>query len=1535
MSELQQKADVVEVAVGPRRGRRILRRGLAALAVLLVLYGLAIAIVRNRFHGSRLAQFVMETVNPGIRGRLTIDRIDWPLWNLLTLQLGRIPVVVHGIHVFDPEGRPTLEIPRAHATIDAWALIRPTGDLGPYEGGHRDLLIDDLVVAGGRVIVEAHPTPGGPDETEVGFTAAFAARDDEDDDEPRRPGSIIHLRTLELRAVRLELRFPAWAATIDSLSTHGWLRKSSRVRPASPDATGFIPDFTYFVAPSTGHATLHLAGGGGVDFEFTQLDVATLAQLPDARDKFVWRGKARTVEGATLEIDGFLSGLYDEVGGVALAIDFAHAGALAARVSKGVVSGDDLSGRFALAGPSGAARLDLVAERAAVRTELPGAGPIAATVRRVVVSLTGDTNIAELSELDADLFGGRLQATARVQLPDANLPLARCGLDAARGGELPCGVASVEILEPVELAGLLPDKVVELAGGTRLSGKIAILGQRSDLLADTLDLHLGGAHALGKLRFSAGTLRTDRLVLDVPHGTIEASGSIDTRRRQLAIAFRAQARRLRPLLKQFRVPPLATSATARGTVNGSLDRPVTSARVSVRGVPWVDAVTASLRHVGDRLAIQALDAHPFGGELHAEGDLTLGRLVTITRLALRASNLELAQVPGLEQLVGLVDLHAEADGPLTQPRVQLSARATGTAALGVPLGDLRLDAAWGDDGLVLHRVTLGGADAKAELRLSGTIGRRRELDLALVVERAELAALPGVTPALAVDGEASLHLDANGTLDAPLLSGRLGLHRVAAGIHYYGDGRLAIGPRTGDVARPGLLQLGGSLFQGKLALDLSWSLFAPHDLTLTVRFRRVELDDLTDALAASFGVRGFATGEATVRLRPGERDPARRLTGALRLEELHVEVDGQDPRGHPRVVALELCGAADGRAAPVLIDWDGATVRLPAPARICTPAGELVLAGRIGLGLLGVDAIDARLRGELSLGVAELFLGKWVDNLSGSAAVDLRVTGSLSAPRLLGTVRIDKASARPRGSEHTVSVPKGVLTLANDEIALERLELEVDGAKLQADGHLTLVNLAPTTLDARVRGRLAARLLAIIAGAAFSDAGGAAAVELTLRGPFAAPEIQGALRFDSPFSLTPRGLRREITIREGRLAFREQTLVLEQLRGEFNEARLLLAGFVDLRGWRWSGVDARIELEGFALRIPEQLQLEANAALRLSGGPDGLALDGEIALVDGAYVGRFSYVNLLVPVRTTERNAPFWEGNPLLEHLRLALSVQTVGTLRVNTNIASGIHITSPLGVRISGTLARPRLDGAVEAHEGTIKLPGVRPTFTVDRGAVRFFGGDDPAPLSLRTLVTLNAETLYTDTEGRTHEIDLEIKGPLAALEVSMSTRNTGLNAAQTLLLVTAGRTTDQLRQQARGDDPGAPRVGDTGGVGGSSGVASATDQLVKDFASDFISALVEAPLKDLTGLDCVRLEIGTESALVYGCKKIGRAVQGEGEYEQGFRGGNRKRLGLGWKLTDNFTLTSDYQSLRPEAETLETETRFRSEFKFRFVIP
>lgn len=836
----------------------------------------------------------------------------------------------------------------------------------------------------------------------------------------------------------------------------------------------------------------------------------------------------------------------------------------------------------------------------------------------------------------------------------------------------------------------------------------------------------------------------------------------------------------------------------------------------------------------------------------------------------------------------------------------------------------------------------------------------------LDVSALPLRILDGVAGPGALGGTIGTRLAIGGTSAAWTASGVIELLRGWALGSFYGDSRLVVTPVT--TGKRGL-RVTGSALGGRLTLDATLGTAPPYPVDVKLSGRRIELDPLlggTLVAGLPVPVRAWATGQVhlTTDLVPAPGSRAARVGPELWIElsELEAVIDSKTGDA-PAPLRIGAISAAQGKpavsvyAAPksqrfeLACATDAPDQRVPCPVTFATPAGTLTIEGTGSaseLALRGGGTLDLSL---LDLSLVSALFGLPLDELSGSLAVQANLVGPLASLQPEINVRPQNLRIRPAGQETVVQVPGGLVRLANGSVAVTGVRLLVDDVHQRERGELSLmggVSLkgglhAPVwniTLDGKIPGRLF-----MLAPTVFSQASGVVTLDPPLRllGKGVWPQIRGGMVFDraAPLAIIPRGFPRELAFREGEITLGTTVAadgvnvysatadgVMAVIDGEGTVRNV--QGEVKLRDLRPVSAQVRLDADSIPFLVPGTLDL------LLTGSGIGIGYDeptgtwradGLVEIVSGKFIRNFDLGDLGEALRPATppagSNRPFWEEWPQLGSAALDLAVN-VRQLAVANNIAN-IELKGALQVR--GSPRDPRIDGNIAVQRGTFRMPGTRAEFTRTRGNVEFkqsrrFPVQNPE-------LNLESESDYRDPSGRDHLITLSLRGTLDRLDLDLRT-STGYNRSQTLALILLGRTPDQVRQSigdtALGSDP--TRIDPT-----TNPSAGAADQLIKDFAGNWVSLLLGDSLEGITGLDVLRFQFDFGSIGLRGEKKITDNLRAILDVERTVRGATVNVRG---ELRTPFrvTLQGAYLNKDFDSEAEEDIREFQAKLVYRYFL-
>jgi hypothetical protein len=1415
--------------------------------------------------GPRLGRLIEGALPPN-QGKIHLGGVTWHLRALVDLATDApSPVAVDGLQIVDPEGTVVLDVPHLDARVRLRTLI----------GG--SFSINDLRVP--KALWRFSQLKHGD---AIGFIAALAPRTPPPPPAPgapQGPGSFFQITGAELGDFTAMFDFPgAWGLELRQIHGHASVIQSS-VDPLHP-----IFGFDAGSVVAEGGGWLRILDDNVLPFDRVVINrISTTQDAPD--DIVLDLGEADTGR-SQLTGKGSFTGIYGatSVPGIELHVAFSEAGdALSA-----VVAGKKIEG-LAISGRGATVSADLSQSFAKLK--------VAAAIRGLDVRYDAYRALGLGLDLGFDAGAGKVDVT-------------RLGFAAPGGGKLGLDAHldtnRLTLQAGLRLAGFhtesyLPAGLRAMAGG-RLDGRVdarADLTKKSAQLGQ-VDLRFARAgrgaglpravRVHGSALLSPERVKTDGLTVSVTGADATARGSIDLDRQLIDLGLAVVASDLGRLLGEMGLPPLAKDARLDAHAGGSFDDPQASGVAVVHGLgagghtlPQLDA-QFGIEHGLARL--DRLSGPAFGGQIDAHGTLRLWEQRAsrplrspIVDFRLEARGIDLATVAPDAGIEGRLTVFAEAHGPLDAPeaRVQLPAGTTFTA-LGDSYAVGPIDARLEGRTLAIRTLRLARA-AGGALDVHGQVGlEHQDLDLDVVLSKLPIAGLPGVaTAGIPVSGLVSARLHLGGRPDRPELTGNIDFAEVIArGVHL-GAGHLALAPaRVGPTHTPGVA-VHGQLFD-RFDVDADVALL-PKGPSVhgRVAFHRLEIQTLAPELVALGDGRGIVSGRVAVDLDPGQPLELDVLLPELWLSIARA-VEGSNGETTIQRVRIEA-------ARPVHLHLAGPHIALD-EAHFATDGGDLRVEGR-----LDGRAISGAVDGHLDLELLEPFLGATpIQQIGGDLRASLRASGTLDRPDVQGEVAIvNPIRIRPRGFDRDVVVGSGRFALGSGGgMAIEHLAITVEGSTMNLSGHASLgAGFVPENIQADVDGDVSARLLAFAAPDAVSDSQGKAHVRAHLRGTLLHPEIRGRLDLGT-IDFRLRDLGSEVQVQSGIVEISNEGVILHNVKVLFDGQGLLVIGDSGVRAGRVQfstlfpfkpGLfDLPLHGERLSYRSPGVFDVEDLAFdVDLKGNvDDGFKLGGEVRLVSGRYLQSFNVKDLAISPRVDESTVrPFYEGKPLLEKLRLDLSVRTVGDgFVVQNNIAPEIHVDIVL--HVGGILSVPQLAGDVRPTDGRFNIPFMRGDFDLvpNVNHVTFIAtksvsdGDTPD-------LDIQAQNLVTDSNGVDHNVHMRISGPLREAQIDLSSDD-GLDRNQTAFLLLTGRT-------SASDAAHFGTQNATVGANLSTG-ADIAGQATRDTVASLMEPYIDSNFQRVTGFN-LRLTVGSDGVEGRLRKRVSRYWSVQSDYLQGFQ--------------------------------------------------
>jgi autotransporter translocation and assembly factor TamB len=1468
--------------------RRILKLSGIVLASLLGLVSVAVAGAVFFLQGERMGAFVGRVL-PEMRGKLEFRSIRWPARLLLDILAKRpTPFFVDGVKFFDPEGTVVVDVPHLEVKIELHQLINGAG-----------LFMHDLEVGPNSYwrFGRMQKTKKG-----IGFLATF---DPKHPSPPAPPGAkpgkgfAVRIFNAQLNGIRVVFDFPhVWGFDLRDLHAPAWLQVEDGF--CGWEAVGVE-------ARQGGYLTV-------LDqvLPFDSVKVKQVATLREYSDDIFLDLTAGKTGHTTLVGKGFFNGIYaaESVSAIHMHTEFQDA----ADALNAVLKPMNIPGLH-LGGADARVAADLMGPYVsiAINTDISGLdasyGKYAVQNLVLRAGMQFDPNSkasapnTKLQELSfSPPGGGRFSIKAELMVPKLKTRLSFDHFTV--DSYLPAGLRK---LAAGKLHGQLSataefDETMSAVKRGNLSG-LDLFFQRTGKkmsLPAWLRLH-------GQATASPVEVSTSGLHIEVPGAGVEVKGKVELAKRLLALGLRAGSTNLPRLLASLGLPPLAQEASVAVNLAGSMEQPRASGEIEVKGIggengiPSVPSFETRFHLKDGTLQVDSLAAEVAGGTLTGSGTLKLFEK-TVHHM-LRSPNLEFrlagTQIDLASLIIGglvsgRIAFVVTASGPLRRPKIRLEMPAGVTAhVLGQSwqLGSIDLEV---DQEGVAVRLLQASSKTGGEIQIEGHmrfVPKAMPMQWHLKVTDLPLAAaLAAAQIDVPVTGQLSVDLRLSGSSKAPLVSGNIGLAGVTAMGVALGDATLTLDAMESGVAVKGTLfnrfTVDGTAQLNPAGLRANASLSFTHlvleDLALQLRGNR-EIADLVQQLK-DLDAHAVLSGHVGVEVQPGKpfaiQAVLTELTASIRQEIT-------EPGGQVSTHRIGLRNDGELRASVA-----GDHIAL-AQASFITDAGRFSVTGE-----LQGESLRAVLAGQLDLEFLQPLLRKKFQKLGGAVSLEAKVSGTMTQPLVDGTLAIARPiNAVPAGFGSAIAVPSGAVRLRSDAAELRDLAVLVGGATLRLKGRVGLgANFMPSSLAVQANGEVSASLLESLVPDAVSDVSGRARIDAQVSGTLSRPNLSARIGLGE-IQMRLRGISGKVEVESGTIELSSQELLLREVKLRINDdGRLLIGAGANPGRLRIISLRPKLVLGKVSLPLKgERLGYRSTAieiddlsfALELTGDVQGsLSLGGDVRLVSGRYIQDFNVRNLMLSPRIDEsQSRPFWYGVPLLENLGLGLRVRTLGDgFMVQNNLATEIYLQVDL--LVGGTLSAPTLAGDVRPTDGRFHIPILRGDFDITPNVnhITFVPtkslavGDTPE-------LNIDATNLLTDAFGNEHTVQMRITGPINQAAIDLSTAE-GLDRNQTIMLLLAGRTTDDISSGGR-----------TLGINAQSGI-DIMGQASRDAVASLVEPYIDDTLQGLTGHKLnLRPTVGADGFEVKVLARATRELSLELSYLRGFQTQERYRVqGNAW---------------------------------------
>jgi translocation and assembly module TamB len=593
-----------------------------------------------------------------------------------------------------------------------------------------------------------------------------------------------------------------------------------------------------------------------------------------------------------------------------------------------------------------------------------------------------------------------------------------------------------------------------------------------------------------------------------------------------------------------------------------------------------------------------------------------------------------------------------------------------------------------------------------------------------------------------VSGALSATAHLTGTLESPLVSGRVDAHNVSAYDEHFDriSGDVTMTATALEVAHfeafSGMAQISGSGGYNHLANDWDDGALRGEVSTDQLNLARIHhVREFREGLGGDLDVKGSGTAKVV----KGVITLAS-LNGQLTLK--NATLDGR-PYGNIELTAntrlpmLALSAKVELRG----VQLEG--------------NGEWRLDGDYpGQGRIQIPRITFATLHDLWPGEHERKELPFEGFIQGEASIagPLNDPSAMKASVTLTTVQLSAGpNVRPvAGTQVQDLVLKNaqpvVFEGSSKSVDIRSADFVAKDTTLTATGHLALDTKNPW--DVAVKGNINLSILQIFNPDLLAS--GTSLLDMTVRGSLTEPQVDGRVELRNA-SVYIRDLPNGVDQANGLIVFDRNRATIQNLAGVTGGGKVTFesGSFVGFRGlalvYRLQATADQVRY-----RSPEGVSITVNATLNLIGTSDNSVLSGNVAVIRAGFNPRTDVGSLLASTATPVSSTP----NEYLRGIQFDVRVTSSPNLEVETALTRNIQADATL--RLRGTPERPVLLGSISVNSGQIEFFGNK--YTVSRGDVNFYN-----PAKIEPIIDLDLET-----RTRGIVVDITFSGSLNKLNFS-----------------------------------------------------------------------------------------------------------------------------------------------------------------------
>ncbi|HEX4770120.1 MAG TPA: translocation/assembly module TamB domain-containing protein [Bryobacteraceae bacterium] len=375
--------------------------------------------------------------------------------------------------------------------------------------------------------------------------------------------------------------------------------------------------------------------------------------------------------------------------------------------------------------------------------------------------------------------------------------------------------------------------------------------------------------------------------------------------------------------------------------------------------------------------------------------------------------------------------------------------------------------------------------------------------------------------------------------------------------------------------------------------------------------------------------------------------------------------------------------------------------------------------------------------------------------------------------KLHGNVVLEAVEVRPAASDSGLEVKNdGPLRFdfQDGTAHIQHFRLATREGHLDVSGSFGF--LGARRLDLAVNGQLALQAFELLDPNV--AAGGYAAVDATIRGPFSQQlsrlAIEGSLALhNGSFSL--KGVANGLSAVNGVVHFNRDRASIDSLTAQSGGGTVALSGFINF-GKGPLVYDLKADAQNVRLRYAGALSVTASASLHMTGTTENGLVSGStdisrVVVSPDADLGG-------VAAMVANREAQASEGNDLLSGLQLDVRIRSSQNMELTTSLSRDVE--ADMDLRLRGTPGHPLLFGGISASQGDFRIFGAR--YSLNSAEITFTN-----PTRIEPVLDVDVQTI---THGVT--IDIIVVGTLNKLNLNYRS-DPPLQTREIIALLTVGQ--------------------------------------------------------------------------------------------------------------------------------------------------